>query len=221
MRLLVGMSGASGVVYGVRLLEVLRMLPEVETHVVMSPAARETIGLETDRSPREVDELADVVHRFGDVAAAPSSGSFRLDAMAVVPCSMRTLSAIAYSLSDNLLVRAADVALKERRRLIIAPRETPLHLGHLRSMVQVTEMGAIVAPPMPAFYHRPRSVDEIVDQTVNRLLDLLGLELPEDLFQRWGGAQAAVRNGRADLPPVGEDTGPAEAPEGPVPGRTN
>jgi len=198
MRLLVGISGASGVIHGVRLLEVLQLLPEVETHLVMSPAARETVSLETDRSPREVEELADVLHRFGDIAAAPSSGSFRLDAMAVVPCSMRTLAAIAYSLSDNLLVRAADVALKERRRLVIAPRETPLHLGHLRAMVQVTEMGAILAPPMPAFYHRPQSVDDLVDQTVARLLDLLGLEPPEELFQRWRGANVELREAGAD-----------------------
>ncbi len=190
MRLVVGMTGASGVVYGIRMLEVLQRVPEVETHLVMSPAARETIGLETEWRPRDVDALADEVHRFGDIAAAPSSGSFRLDAMVVVPCSMRTLSAIAHSLSDNLLVRAADVALKERRPLLIAPRETPLHLGHLRAMVAVTEMGAIVAPPMPAFYHRPRTVDDIVDQTVNRLLDQLRIELPEDLFQRWRGGKA-------------------------------
>ena len=196
MRLLVGMSGSSGAIYGVRLLEVLRLVPDVETHLVTTPAARETIGLETGWDPREVDELADCVHRFGDIAAGPSSGSFRLDAMAVVPCSMKTLSAIAYSLSDNLLVRTADVALKERRPLVLAPRETPLHLGHLRTMVRLAELGAILAPPMPAFYHRPESVEEIVDQTVNRLCDLLGLELPDDLFQRWRGGQAETRKGK-------------------------
>jgi flavin prenyltransferase len=193
MRLLVGISGASGAVYGVRLLEVLSAVPTVEVHLITTPAARETIRLETDRDPREVDGLADVVHRFGDIAAAPSSGSFRLDAMAVVPCSMRTLAAIAYSLSDNLLVRAADVALKERRPLVIAPRETPLHLGHLKAMVRVTEMGAIVAPPMPAFYHHPATLDDIVDQTVNRLLDQLGIELEDDLFQRWRGGRVEAR----------------------------
>ena len=196
MRLLVGISGASGAVYGVRLLEVLHDLPEVETHLVTTPAARETIRLETGRDPREVDELADVVHRYGDIAAGPSSGSFRLDAMVVVPCSMKTLSAIAYSLSDNLLVRAADVALKERRPLILAPRETPLHLGHLRTLVRLAELGAVIAPPMPAFYHRPESVADIVDQTVNRLTDLLGLELPEDLFRRWRGARTESREQR-------------------------
>jgi 4-hydroxy-3-polyprenylbenzoate decarboxylase len=191
MRLLLGFSGASGAIYGIRMLEVLRPLPGVEVHLITTPAARQTIALETDRDPREVDRLADVVHRFGDIAAAPSSGSFRLDAMAVVPCSMRTLSAIAYSVGDNLLVRAADVALKERRPLLLAPRETPLHLGHLRSMVRLAEMGAIVAPPVPAFYHRPQTIDDIVDQTVNRLLDQLRIELPEDLFQRWRGGGAA------------------------------
>ncbi len=196
MKLIVGISGASGVIYGVRMLEVLRLVPDVETHLIVTPAARETIGLETDLGPREVDELADVSYRFGDIAAAPSSGSFRLDAMVVVPCSMKTLSAIAYSLSDNLLVRAADVALKERRPLVVAPRETPLHLGHLKTMTRLTEMGAILAPPMPAFYHRPESVEDIVDQTVNRLLDLLRIELPEDLFQRWRGGRVEVRESR-------------------------
>ena len=193
MRLLLGMSGASGAVYGIRLLEVLAALPEVEVHLVTTPAARETISLETGRDPREVEGLADVVHRYGDIAAGPSSGSFRLDAMAIVPCSIRTLSAIAYSLSDNLLVRAADVALKERRPLIIAPRETPLHLGHLRSLVRLAELGAVIAPPMPAFYHRPATVEDIVDQTVNRLCDLLGIELPEDLFERWRGGRPEPR----------------------------
>jgi flavin prenyltransferase len=193
MRLVVGISGASGVIHGVRMLEVLRLVPDVETHLITTPAARETISLETDFDPREVDELADVSYRFGDIAAAPSSGSFRLDAMIVVPCSMKTLAAIAYSLSDNLLVRAADVALKERRPLVVAPRETPLHLGHLKTMTRLAEIGAILAPPMPAFYHRPESVDDIVDQTVNRLLDLLRIELPEDLFQRWRGGRVEAR----------------------------
>ena len=198
-RLLLGISGASGAVYGIRMLEVLRTLPTVQTHLITTPAARETIRLETGREPREVDTLADEVHRFGDIAAPPSSGSFRFDAMAVVPCSMRTLSAIAYSLSDNLLVRAADVALKERRPLLLAPRETPLHLGHLKAMVRVAEIGAIVAPPMPAFYHHPQSLEDIVDQTVNRLLDQLGIELADDLFQRWRGGRIEARRGESAL----------------------
>jgi 4-hydroxy-3-polyprenylbenzoate decarboxylase len=192
-RLVVGMSGASGVIYGIRLLEVLQSVPEVETHLVMSPAARQTIHLETDWDAKAVDALANVVHKFGDIAASPASGSFRLEAMVVIPCSMRSLAAIAYSLSDNLLVRAADVALKDRRPLVVVPRETPLHLGHLRAMTQLVEMGAVLVPPMPAFYHRPETVDDIINQTVNRVCDLLGIELPDDLFQRWRGGRQTFR----------------------------
>jgi 4-hydroxy-3-polyprenylbenzoate decarboxylase len=184
-RLIVGVSGASGAVYAVRTLEVLRSLPDVETHLVLTAAARQTIALETDHSLREVERLADVVHPIGQMAASISSGSFRTIGMVVIPCSMKTLSGIAYSVSDNLLLRAADVVLKERRQLVLVVRETPLHLGHLRAMVQVTEMGAVVMPAMPAFYHRPASVDDIVNQTVNRVLDMLDIQLPEDLFQRW------------------------------------
>ncbi len=176
----------------------LEPLPDVETHLILTPAARMTIGLETDYEIAQVELLASVVHRHSDIAAGPSSGSFRIDAMVVLPCSMRTLSAIAHSLDDNLLVRAADVALKERRPLILAPREVPMHLGHLRSLVQVAEMGAIISPPMPAFYHRPRSIDDLVNQTVNRICDQLGIELPEDLFERWGGAGDRLRPERAN-----------------------
>ncbi|MCA9986439.1 MAG: UbiX family flavin prenyltransferase [Anaerolineales bacterium] len=189
-RLIVGISGASGVIYGIRLLEVLRSLPEVESHLVYSTAAAQTIGLETDYAAADVEALADVVYRFRDIAAAISSGSFKTAGMVVIPCSMKTLAGIAHSFSDNLLLRAADVVLKDRRRLVIVPRETPLHLGHLRLMTQVTEMGAILAPPMPAFYHRPETIDDIVNQTVNRVLDLLDVELPNDLFKRWQGGQA-------------------------------
>lgn len=189
MRLVVGMSGASGAIYGIRLLEVLKAVDDVETELILSPAARQTINLETDWDPKRVEALADKVHVYGDIAAAPSSGSFRFDAMAVVPCSMRTVAAIAYSLSDNLLARAADVALKERRMLLVAPRETPLHLGHLRAMTQLVEMGALVVPPMPAFYHHPKTIDDLVNQTVNRICDLLGVSLDEDLFERWRGAK--------------------------------
>jgi 4-hydroxy-3-polyprenylbenzoate decarboxylase len=190
MRLLLGISGASGAIYGVRMLEVLAALEDVEVHLIVTPAARETIRLETGREPRAIDALADHTHRHGDIAAAPSSGSFRMDAMAIVPCSMNTLSSIAYGVGEGLLVRAADVALKERRTLLLAPRETPLHLGHLRAMLRVAEIGAIVAPPVPAFYHRPATVGDLIDQTVNRLLDQLGIELPQDLFQRWRGGRA-------------------------------
>jgi 4-hydroxy-3-polyprenylbenzoate decarboxylase len=190
-RLIVGISGASGVIYGIRLLEVLREVADVETHLVMSTAAAQTIGLETDYTAAQVEALADTVYRFRDIAAAIASGSFRTAGMVVIPCSMKTLAGIAHSYSDNLLLRAADVVLKDRRRLVLVPRETPLHLGHLRLMTQVAEMNAIVAPPMPAFYHRPETIADIVDQTVNRVLDLFGIELSRDLFQRWQGAKAS------------------------------
>ena len=189
-RIIVGISGASGVIYGIRMLEVLRTVPDVETHLVMSSAAGTTISLETDMTPDEVAALADVVYRFRDIAAPISSGSFKTDGMIILPCSMKTLAGIAHSYSDNLLLRAADVVLKDRRRLVIAPRETPLHIGHLRLMVQVTEMGAVLVPPMPAFYHRPKTIDDIVNQTVNRVLDLIDVELPQDLFTRWAGGKA-------------------------------
>ncbi len=191
-RVIVGITGASGAVYGIRALEVLREVPEVETHLVMTAAARQTIALETDWDARAVERLADGVHQAGNIAASISSGSFRTAGMLVAPCSMKTLSAIAYSVSDNLLTRAADVVLKERRRLVLMVRETPLHLGHLRAMVQVTEMGAVVMPAMPAFYHRPAGIDDIVNQTVNRALDRLEIDLPEDLFKRWQGAREAA-----------------------------
>lgn len=188
-RVIVGVTGASGAAYAIRVLEVLREVSDVEAHLVMTGAARQTLALETDSDPRQVEALADAVHPIGNIAASISSGSFRTVGMLVVPCSMKTLSAIAYSTSDNLLTRAADVVLKERRRLVLMTRETPLHLGHLRAMVQVTEMGAIVMPAMPAFYHRPETVEDIVNQTVNRALDVLDIQLPRDLFQRWNGSR--------------------------------
>lgn len=187
-RLIVGISGASGVIYGIRLLEVLRDVPEIETHLVISTAGAQTISLETDYKPAEVAALADSNYRFNDIAAAISSGSYRTYGMVVIPCSMKTLAGIAYSFSDNLLLRAADVVLKDRRRLVIVPRETPLHLGHLRLMTQVAELGAVIVPPLPAFYHRPTSIDDLINQTVNRVLDVLEIDLPQDLFRRWQGA---------------------------------
>lgn len=190
-RVIVAISGASGAIYGIRTLQVLQPLPDVESHLVISSAGRQTIALETDLSPRDVENMADVSHAIGNVAAPISSGSFRTEGMLVAPCSMKTLSAIAYSMSDSLMTRAADVILKERRRLVLMTRETPVHLGHLRAMVQVTEMGGIVMPAMPAFYHLPRTVDDVVNQTVNRALDLLGIDLPGDLFDRWRGARPA------------------------------
>ena len=186
-RLVIGIAGASGVIYAVRLLEVLHDVPNVETHLVLSDAARQTIGYETNFTVEKVMELADVQHSIKNIAASISSGSFKTMGMVVVPCSMKTLSGIAMSFSDNLLLRAADVTLKDRRPLVLLPRETPLHLGHLRLMVQVSEMGAILFPPMPAFYHRPKTVDDIINQTVNRVLDVLKIELEHDLFDRWTG----------------------------------
>ncbi|MCR3755833.1 MAG: flavin prenyltransferase [Sodalis sp. Psp] len=184
-RLIVGISGASAAIYGVRLLQVLNTLPEIETHLVMSPAARRTLTLETDFSLNEVQELADIVHDACDIAASISSGSFHTNGMVILPCSMKTLSCIVNSYSDSLLTRAADVVLKERRRLVLGVRETPLHLGHLRMMTLAAELGAVVMPPVPAFYHRPTKVSDIIDQTVNRILDQFDFQLPQDLFQRW------------------------------------
>ncbi|MFN2136239.1 MAG: UbiX family flavin prenyltransferase, partial [Candidatus Promineifilaceae bacterium] len=179
-----------GVIYGIRLLEVLRSVPDVETHLVASSAAAMTMGMETPYTIEDVKALADVSYRFKDIAAPISSGSFKTDGMIVVPCSMKTLAGITYSFSDNLLLRAADVVLKDRRKLILVPRESPLHLGHLRMMVQVTEMGAIIVPPMPAFYHLPQTIDDLLNQTINRILDLVEIELEADLFRRWQGGGA-------------------------------
>lgn len=190
-KLIIGISGASGVIYGIRMLEVLRDVADVETHLVISRAGAITIGLETGYTPEQVMALADVTYREMDIAARISSGSFKTHGMIVAPCSMKTLAGIANSFSDNLLLRAADVVLKDRRRLILLPRETPLHLGHLRLMTLAAEMGAIIAPPMPAFYHKPESIDDIINQTVNRVLDLLDIELEQELFTRWQGGRAA------------------------------
>ncbi|MGK8931973.1 UbiX family flavin prenyltransferase [Pluralibacter gergoviae] len=187
-RLIIGISGASGAIYGVRLLQVLRDVAEVETHLVMSQAARQTLSLETDLSLRDVQTLADAVHDARDIAASISSGSFKTAGMVILPCSMKTLSGIVNSYTDGLLTRAADVVLKERRPLVLCVRETPLHLGHLRLMTQAAEIGAVIMPPVPAFYHRPQTLDDVINQTVNRVLDQFDIELPEDLFQRWHGA---------------------------------
>jgi 4-hydroxy-3-polyprenylbenzoate decarboxylase len=182
-RLIVGLSGASGIVYGVRLLESLRNLP-VEAHLVMSKSAEVTIAYETDLKVSDVQALADVWYPAGDMGAALSSGSFRTLGMVVAPCSMRSLAEIAGGVTTSLLTRAADVVLKERRRLVLMVRETPLHSGHLRNMLSVSEMGAIIAPPVPAFYARPANLDEMIDQTVGRVLDLFDLE--SDGLRRWG-----------------------------------
>jgi 4-hydroxy-3-polyprenylbenzoate decarboxylase len=204
-RIIVGISGATGVIYGIRMLEVLRGVDGVETHLVLSSAARRTITLETDFSPERVEALADRVYRASDIAAAISSGSFRAAGMVVAPCAIKTLSGIAACFSDNLLLRAADVTLKERRRLVLLVRETPLHLGHLRLLVQAAELGAVVMPPVPAFYHRPATLEEVIDQTVNRALDLLEVEIDKDLFLRWQepaepvGRQFARGNGHTSV----------------------
>lgn len=184
-RIIVGISGASGAIYGVRLLQALRTLPSIETHAVISDAGwlniTHELGLERTHAPA----LADVVHSIDHIGASIASGSFRASGMVVAPCSMRTLAAIAHGLADNLLTRAADVMLKERRRLILLARETPLHLVHLRNMTTVTEMGAIVCPPVPAFYQKPQTVDDIVQHSIARVLDLLGLE--QTLAAPWMG----------------------------------
>ncbi|MEG6061895.1 UbiX family flavin prenyltransferase [Enterobacter roggenkampii] len=187
-RLIVGLSGASGAIYGVRLLQVLRSVADVETHLVMSQAARQTLSLETDLSLRDVQALADVVHDARDIAASISSGSFKTAGMVILPCSIKTLSGIVNSYTDTLVTRAADVVLKERRPLVLCVRETPLHLGHLRLMTQAAELGAVIMPPVPAFYHRPQTLDDVINQTVNRVLDQFDIDLPDDLFTRWQGA---------------------------------
>lgn len=186
-RLIVGISGASGAIYGVRLLQVLRDVDGVETHLIMSAAARQTLALETGLSVRDVQALADVVHDARDIAASISSGSFKTAGMVILPCSIKTLSGIVHSYTDGLLTRAADVVLKERRKLVLCVRETPLHLGHLRLMTQAAEIGALIMPPVPAFYHQPQTLDDIINQTVNRVLDQFDIDLPQDLFTRWQG----------------------------------
>ena len=184
-RVIVGISGASGAVYGARLLQALQDMPNVESHLVVSDAGWRNLRHELDMDRASVEALARVVHDLANVGASIASGSFAAHGMVVAPCSMRTLAAVAHGLADNLLTRAADVVLKERRRLVLMVRESPLHLVHLRNMATVTEMGGIVCPPMPAFYQRPTSVGEIVDHSVARVLDLLGLE--HALAPQWQG----------------------------------
>lgn len=186
-RIVVAISGASGAVYGVRLLQLLRDLTGVQTHLTVSEAGWLNLQQELDLPRSEVEALADKVYPVHDVGAALASGSFQCDGMVVAPCSMRTLAAVAHGLSDNLITRAADVMLKERRRLILMVRETPLNLAHLRNMTSVTEMGGIIFPPLPAFYHKPQSIAEMVDHTVSRVIDLLGL--PQASSPRWAGLQ--------------------------------
>ncbi|HLI95031.1 MAG TPA: UbiX family flavin prenyltransferase [Candidatus Baltobacteraceae bacterium] len=181
-RIVIGVSGASGSIYAYRALEALRSAG-IETHAVLSQQARRTIELETDKSVRDFEALAHTVHRDDDLAAAISSGSFVTDGMIVIPCSIKSASAIAYSMNSNLLVRAADVCLKERRKVVLVVRETPLHLGHLRTLTQLAEIGAVILPPVPAMYAKPRTVDDVVNHTVGKTLDQFGIE--HKLFKRW------------------------------------
>lgn len=187
MKIVVGVSGASGSIYGLRLLEKLRASAAAEIHLVVTRSAEKTLFLETGRKITELKELAHYSYGFEDIGCRLASGSFETSAMVVAPCSIHTMSAIAAGISSNLLIRAADVSLKERRKLILMVRETPLHLGHLRTMVSLAEMGAIIAPPMPAFYTKPETVMDIVDASVDRALDLLGL--PSQTAKRWDGGQ--------------------------------
>lgn len=190
--IVVAISGASGAVYGVRLLQALASLDQVESHLTVSSAGFLNLQQELEMSRADVEALADVVHRVQDVGAPIASGSFQCDGMVIAPCSMRTLAAVAHGLSDNLITRAADVMLKERRRLILMARETPLNLAHLRNMTSVTEMGGIIYPPVPGFYHRPQSIAEMIDHTVSRVIDLLGLPQPQ--AARWNGLQTTTPN---------------------------
>ncbi|HJU15102.1 MAG TPA: UbiX family flavin prenyltransferase [Stellaceae bacterium] len=200
-RLIVGISGASGVIYGARLLELLQPLA-VETHLVVSRAAEVTLALETDLKPAELRARADVVHAIGDMAAPISSGSFQTIGMVVAPCSVRSMGEIAAGVTTTLLTRAADVVLKERRRLVLLVRESPLHTGHLRTMTALSEMGAIIAPPVPAFYAKPRTLSDMIDQTLGRVLDLFGIE--SGTVKRWGEPPPAGERPLRARPPSGE-----------------
>ena len=182
-RLIVGISGSSGIIYGIRLLEVLKSMP-VETHLIVSKAAQLTRAHETTLSASELKALADVYHPYNNIAASIASGSYQTMGMIIAPCSMKTLGEIAHGIAGNLLTRAADVVLKERRRLVLMPRESPLHLVHLQNMVSITQMGGIICPPVPAFYHQPKQIIDLVNDSVGRVLDLFGLE--NGLTKRWG-----------------------------------
>ncbi|MBS4024568.1 MAG: UbiX family flavin prenyltransferase [Clostridia bacterium] len=196
MKIVVGISGATGAIYGIRTLEVLNKLG-IETHLVMSDAGRRTIELETNYHIKTVESLATKVHPNHDIGAAISSGSFKTDGMIIAPCSIKSLSGIANSYNDNLLTRAADVVLKERRKLVMVVRETPLHVGHLKLMTTVAELGAIILPPMPAYYHLPQTIDDIINQTVGKVLDQFGVE--HNLFARWEGAEKIVKGKKEKL----------------------
>ena len=182
-RIVIGIAGASGVTYGIRMLECLKET-DYETHLILSEAAKTNIRIETAYQPKEVAAMADFVYDHKNVAAGPASGSFLTEGMVVVPCTIKTLSGIANSYTENLLVRAADVSLKEKRKLVLVVRETPLHQGHLALMARAADMGAHILPPVPSFYHRPKSIQDIIDQTIGKIFDYMGIR--HDLFQRWG-----------------------------------
>lgn len=182
-RLVIGISGASGVIYGIRMLEVLR--GKLETHLIMTERAKETLLHETAATLKDVESLAAFVHSDNDLSSSLASGSFLTQGMIIIPCSIKTLSAVANSYSQTLIARAADVNLKERRRVVLVVRETPLHLGHIRLMARVTEMGGVILPPLPAFYHRPETISDIIDHSIGKILDLF--DIPHQLFRRWPG----------------------------------
>jgi len=189
-RIVVGLSGASGAIYGIRFLDLLRALPDVETHLVVSDAAKRTIVEETDWAVKDVEALATRRYDNKDIGAAIASGSFKTDGMVIVPCSVKAAASVAHCLADNLLTRAADVILKEGRPLILVVRETPLHLGHLRVLTALAEMGAVILPPMPAFYNRPKQIEDLVDHTLARVLERLGL--PQQLVTEWQGTNRRI-----------------------------
>jgi 4-hydroxy-3-polyprenylbenzoate decarboxylase len=195
-RIVIGISGASGVTYGVRMLELLRET-EFETHLIISEAGKLNFEIETSYKPAEVEAMADFVYDHKDMAASLSSGSFLTEAMVVIPCTMKSLSGIANSYNENLLVRAADVTLKEKRKLVLVVRETPLHVGHLRLMTMAAEMGAHLLPPVPSFYHQPKTIDDIINQTIGKVFDYIGIE--HDLFKRWGEKRKDLKDSTAHL----------------------
>ncbi|MFC1901948.1 UbiX family flavin prenyltransferase [Chloroflexota bacterium] len=187
MILIIGITGATGVIYGARLLEVLSKIDDIETHLVLSDTSKQVIEHETGKKAAEVEKLADFSYHISDIGARISSGSFKRDGMIVAPCTVKTMSALANSYSDNLLVRSGDVSLKEGKKLVLLVRETPLHIGHLKSMERLCEMGATIMPPVPAFYHLPKTIMDIVDHTIGKALDLFNIE--HNLFSRWSGIE--------------------------------
>jgi 4-hydroxy-3-polyprenylbenzoate decarboxylase len=199
-RIIIGIAGASGVIYGIRILQLLKDM-DIETHLVLSDAAKLNIQIETEYTAENVEALADYVYDNNDVSAALASGSFLTDGMIVAPCTIKTLSGIANSYTTNLLIRAADVTLKERRKLLLMIRETPLHKGHLRLMTMAADMGAQILPPIPSFYHHPKTIEDIIDQTVGKIFDYMGI--PHHLFKRWGeSSEALVADKKSTLKPL-------------------